>query len=97
MTPHRPQAFQEFQPVDVGHVEVQDDGFDGAAGLAFQHLKGLVGPSTGMGASEAPKDLLEDSALCRIVFDDENADSHAMQTSFKKTVNEPALAGLPRA
>jgi hypothetical protein len=81
---HRLEALQEFKPVHARHVQVEDDEFDRAAGLAPQNIQRPLAPIHRHGVTtESPYHFFENSALGRIVFDDENADSHAMRTSFK--------------
>ena len=79
----RLQAVEELEPVHAGHVEIEDDQFDGAAGLALQHLERLrAAIDRHRVAAEAADHFLENSTLSRIVFDDENADSHAPVNFF---------------
>ena len=76
-------AVEEFEPGHVRHVEVEDDQFDGAAGLAFQHFQRLQAAiDRHRVAAEAANHFLENSTLSRIVFDNENADSHAPVNFF---------------
>ena len=93
---HRLQAFEEFEPVHARHVEVEDDEFDGAAGLASAaHRAPSWPPSTGMGSQ--PKRLTISSRILRWA-----GSSSTMRTRtamrcelLSKTVNVPGASPPP--